>query len=108
MARRRAYGEAWAALSVGLLIVALAVIVWFRILPPVTAIIVLLGSYIAIESFFDRNIGDLLLRITVVLAIISSIILIGQYLREILLAGLFGLGLLLVLDNLGELRRRIG
>ena len=108
VARRRAYGEAWAALSVGLLIVALAVIVWFRILPPVTAIIVLLGSYIAIESFFDRNIGDLLLRITVVLAIISSIILIGQYLREILLAGLFGLGLLLVLDNLGELRRRIG
>ena len=32
--RRRAFGEAWAALSVGLLIAALAVIVWFRILPP--------------------------------------------------------------------------
>jgi hypothetical protein len=106
-ARRRAYGEAWAALSVGLLIVALAVIVWFRILPPVTAIVVLLGSYIAIESFFDRNVGELLLRITVVLAIISTIILIGQYLREILLAGLFGLGLLLIVDNLGEVRRLI-
>jgi len=106
-ARRRAYGEAWAALSVGLLIVALAVIVWFRILPPVTAIVVLLASYIAIESFFDRNVGELLLRITVVLAIISSIILIGQYLREILLAGLFGLGLLLIFDNLGEVRRLI-
>ena len=32
--RSRAFGEAWAALSVGLLIAALAVIVWFRILPP--------------------------------------------------------------------------
>ena len=82
-------------------------IVWFRILPPVTAIVVLLASYIAIESFFDRNVGELLLRITVVLAIISSIILIGQYLREILLAGLFGLGLLLIFDNLGEVRRLI-
>jgi hypothetical protein len=107
VARRRAYGEAWAALSVGVLIVALAVVVWFRILPPVTAIVVLLGSYIAIESFFDRNVGELLLRVTVFLAIISSIILIGAYLREILLAGLFGLGLLLVFDNLGELRRRL-
>jgi hypothetical protein len=69
--------------------------------------VVLLGSYIAIESFFDRNVGELLLRITVVLAIISTIILIGQYLREILLAGLFGLGLLLIVDNLGEVRRLI-
>ena len=34
VAKRRAFGEAWAALSVGLLIAALAVIVWFRILPP--------------------------------------------------------------------------
>jgi len=39
--------------------------------------------------------------------IISTIILIGQYLREILLAGLFGLGLLLIVDNLGEVRRLI-
>ena len=54
--RRRAFGEAWAALSVGLLIAALAVIVWFRILPPPLAIVVLLGSYLAIESFFDRNV----------------------------------------------------
>jgi hypothetical protein len=107
VARRRAYGEAWAALSVGFLIVALALVVWFRILPPVTAIVVLVGAYVAIESFFDRNVGELLLRVTVFLAIISSIILIGAYLREILLAGLFGLGLLLVFDNLGEIRRRL-
>ena len=73
-----------------------------------TAVIVLLASYVAIQSFFDRNVGELLLRVTVLLAIISSIILIGAYLREILLAGLFGLGLLLVVDNLGEIRRRIG
>ena len=34
VARGRAHREAWAAVSVGLLVAALAVVVWFRILPP--------------------------------------------------------------------------
>ncbi len=104
---RRAFGEAWAALSVGLLIAALAVIVWFRILPAPAAIVVLLASYLAIEAFFDRNIGELVLKVTVVLAIISSLILAVAYLRELFLAGLLALGILLIADNLGELRRRL-
>ena len=55
VAKRRASGEAWAALSVGLLIASLAVVVWFRILPPVVAIVVLFGVYLAIESFFRKD-----------------------------------------------------
>ncbi len=107
VARRRAFGEAWAALSVGLLIAALAIIVWFRILPPGLAIVVLIGSYLAVESFFDRNVLDLVLRITVVLAMISALILAITYLRELFLAGLLALGIILVLDSLGEVRRRL-
>ena len=107
VARRRAFGEAWAALSVGLLIAALAIIVWFRILPPGLAIVVLIGSYLAVESFFDRNVLELVLRITVVLAMISALILAITYLRELFLAGLLALGLILVLDSLGEVRRRL-
>jgi hypothetical protein len=105
--RRRAFGEAWAALSVGLLIAALAIIVWFRILPPGLAIVVLIGSYLAVESFFDRNILELVLKITVVLAMISALILAITYLRELFLLGLLGLGIILVLDSLGEVRRRL-
>ena len=107
VARRRAFGEAWAALSVGLLIAALAVIVWFRILPPGLAIVVLMGSYLAVESFFDRNVLELVLRITVVLAMISALILAITYVRELFLAGLLALGVILVLDSLGEVRRRL-
>ena len=70
-------------------------------------IVVLLGSYLAIESFFDRNIMELVLRITVVLAILSALVLAVAYLRELFLAGLLALGLLLVIDNLGEVRRRL-
>ena len=106
VARRRAFGEAWAAVSVGLLIAVLAVVVWFRILSPPVAIVVLLGSYLAIESFFNRNIMELVLKITVVLAILSALILAIAYLRELFLLGLLALGFILVGDSLGEVRRR--
>ena len=106
--RRRAYGEAWAALSVGLLIVLLAVVVWLRILPPIVAIPVVFGGYLAIEAFFDRSVGTLLLRIAMFLAIVSAVILAVTFIRELVLLGLLGLGLLLIADNLGELRRRSG
>jgi hypothetical protein len=104
--RRRAFGEAWAALSVGLLIVLLVVVIWLRILPPIVAFPVVLGGYLAIEAFFDRSIGTLLLRIAMFLAIISAIILAVTFMRELVLLVLLGLGLLLIIDNLGELRRR--
>ena len=93
-------------MSVGLLIVVLAIVVWFRILPPGLAIVVLFASYLAIESFFDRNILELVLRITVILAMVSALILAVAYLREVFLAALFGLGIILVFDSLGEVRRR--
>jgi hypothetical protein len=103
---RRALAEIWAAVSVGLLVVALAVILWFRILPPLLVIVVLLGSYLAIESFFRRDVRILLLRISIALAIVSAAILAFQFLREVLLVGLLALGVLLIVDNLGAMRRR--
>jgi len=95
-------------LSVGLIIVLLAVVVWLRILPPLVALPVLLGAYLAIEAFFDRSIGILLLRIALLLAIVSAIILAVTFIRELVLLGLLALGLLLIADNLAELRRRSG
>jgi hypothetical protein len=106
--RRRAFGEAWAALSVGLLIVLLVVVIWLRIWPPVVAIPVVLGGYLAIEAFFDRSIGNLLLQIAMFLAIVAAIILAVTFIRELVLLALLGLGVLLIVDNLGELRRRAG
>jgi hypothetical protein len=103
---RRALAEIWAAVSVGLLVVALAVILWFRILPPVLVIVVLFGAYLAIESFFRRDVQILLLRISIALAIVSAAILAFQFLREVLLVGLLALGVLLIADNLGAMRRR--
>jgi hypothetical protein len=103
---RRALAEGWAALSVGLLIAALAVVIWFRILPPWSAIVVLLGAYVTIESFFRKDMRLLVLRISLVLAAISAVILVVTFLREVVLVGLLAIGVLLIVDNIGELRRR--
>ena len=80
--RRRGYGETWAALSVGLLIAALAVIVWFRILPPFLAIVVLFGAYLAIEAFFSRRVQGMVLRISMVLAIVTALVLAVDFLAR--------------------------
>jgi hypothetical protein len=106
--RRRTLAEAWAALSVGLLIAGLAVIIWFRILPPAIALIVLFGSYLAIESFFRRDVQVLVLRLSLALAVVSVAIVVVAFLREVVLLGLLALGLLLIADNVGEMRRRMG
>jgi hypothetical protein len=104
--RRRVFAETWAALSVGALVLALAVILWFRILTPVQAILVVGIGYLAIESFARRGVETLVLRLVVILAIIAGAILAYAYLRELLLVGLAALGAFILLDNVRELRRR--
>ena len=90
----------------GLLIVLLAAVIWLRILPAIVAVPVLVAGYLAIEAFFDRSVGILLLRIAMLLAIVAAIILAVTFIRELILLILLGLGALLIVDNLGELRRR--
>jgi hypothetical protein len=46
------------------------------------------------------------LRISIALALVSAAILALQFLREVVLVGLLALGVLLIVDNLGAMRRR--
>jgi len=104
--RRRVFAETWAALSVGVLVVALAVILWFNFLPVAPTIVLLVIGYLAIESFAQRQLETLLLRVTVVLAGVSAILLTFTYARELMLLGLAALGVFILLDNARELLRR--
>ena len=70
--------------------------------------LLLVIGYLAIESFAQRRVETLLLRITVILAAIASILLAFHYLRELLLVGLGALGLFILVDNSGEITRRGG
>ena len=100
------FAETWAALSVGVLVTLLAVILWFHILPVGPTLALLVIGYLSIESFAQRQVETLLLRITVILAGISAILLSWTYLRELALLGLGALGVFILLDNLRELLRR--
>ena len=106
LTRRRMFAETWAALSVGVLVLALTVILWFHILTAPQALLVLGTAYLAIESFARRGVEVLLLRLVVILALIAGAVLVYTYLREVVLVGLAGLGAFIVVDNLREVRRR--
>jgi len=104
--KRRVFAETWAALSVGVLVTALAVILWFHILPVGPTVALLVIGYLSIESFAQREVETLLLRITVILAVISAVLLGWTYLRELTLLGLGALGVFILVDNARELLRR--
>ncbi|HEY3336743.1 MAG TPA: hypothetical protein VGK16_16055 [Candidatus Limnocylindrales bacterium] len=103
--KRRVFAETWAALSVGVLVIALAAILWFRLLPIASTLLLVILGYLAIESFAQRQVESLLLRVTVALAAISAVLLGYHFLRELVLLGLGALGLFILLDNAGELGR---
>ena len=105
-ARQRVFAETWAALSVGVLVLALAGILWFNLLPMGPTVALLVIGYLAIESFAQRRVETLLLRLTVILAMISAVLLGTYYARELVLLGLGALGLFILVDNARELSRR--
>jgi hypothetical protein len=100
------FAETWAALSVGVLVLALAFILWFHILPVGPTVALLVIGYLAIESFAQRRVETLLLRVTVLLAMVSAVLLAMFYARELVLLGLGALGLFILIDNARELIRR--
>jgi len=71
---------------------------------PTVALLVI--GYLSIESFAQREVETLLLRITVILAVISAVLLGWTYLRELTLLGLGALGVFILVDNARELLRR--
>ena len=104
--RRRVFAETWAALSVGGLVIALAAILWFHLLPWGGALVLLIVGYLAIESFAQRRVELLLLRVTVLLSAVSAVLLASAWARELVLGGLAALGILILLDNVRELFSR--
>ena len=74
-------------IAVGVLVLALAFILWFHILPVGPTVALLVIGYLAIESFAQRRVETLLLRVTVLLAMVSAVLLAMFYTRELVLLG---------------------
>jgi hypothetical protein len=70
-------------------------------------LVAILAGYIVIEALVRRRLLDLLLNVTVLLALIAAVILVGSHLLEGMAIVLFAIGFLLLRDNVRELRASI-
>jgi hypothetical protein len=98
--------EVWSAISVGVLLLIVAGLVFFRLVPWWGALIVGVVGYILIESALRRRLTLLLLRLVLVLAVLGAVILVFDFRLEIVLAAVAGLAILVVADNVREVSGR--
>jgi hypothetical protein len=96
--------EFWSALSVGLLLLAIVALVSLRLAPWWLALGLALAGYTVLEAAFRRRLMLLTLRVELLLAVVSAAILVWEGLFLIVIAAVAGLALVVVLDNVRELR----
>ena len=104
----RAYGRAveiWSAVSAGLMVFLLVVILYLQVLPVWAPPLIALGAYVAIEAALRRRLVQLALRTTLALAIVGAVVLLVTYLPLVIVGLVAGVALLAIVDNVGELRR---
>jgi hypothetical protein len=96
--------EFWSAVSAGALLIFVVSALYLGWLGPVSTVVVAVAGYVAIEAAIRRRLIDTLLRVTLVLALVGSIVLAIEFLPLILVGGIAGVALLAIVDNLRELR----
>ncbi len=96
--------EFWSAISVALGIIALVALRYFTTLPSWTVVLLAVGGYVILEAAFRRRLIDLLLRITLVMALIGAVVLAVGYATQIVIAVVIGVAVLTLIDNVREIR----
>jgi hypothetical protein len=94
----------WAAISGGLLLFAFAVLFLFRPSSLIFWMFTVVTLFLAVESAIWKRLTKFLLSITVTLAIFTGLILIKDFLWEIIMLGLMGIVILSLARNLRELK----
>ncbi|MFV2062934.1 MAG: hypothetical protein ACC726_05400, partial [Chloroflexota bacterium] len=98
--------EVWSAVSVGLLLIVITALVFFRLVPWWAALLVGIGGYILIEAALRRHLTSLVLRAVLVLAVFAAVLLLYDFRLDLVLAAVAGLALVVVADNVREISRR--
>ncbi len=102
--RLSSVAESWAAFSVGLLLIGFVAVyltsgAWF------TGAGMLLAVFMVFESIFRRYFQNLVVQATLLLSVLASLILVYAFFWQIVFLGVVGIGLLIIVDNVRELRR---
>ena len=97
--------EVWSAVSIGVLLLAEVFMLATGIVPWYTALFIGVGGYFLVEAAFRRRLTQVLLRLTLLLAVITMAILAVTYATYIVIAAIAGLALVVLADNVREVRR---
>ncbi|HEX8036793.1 MAG TPA: hypothetical protein VF510_23245, partial [Ktedonobacterales bacterium] len=93
--------SAWSAVSVGVLLLGFAALALFtNYLGP--GIIALLGVYSFFEAIFHRDIQTWIARLVVALAVVTTLVLLLQFLEPVVLGVVILVGLFIIVDNVRE------
>ena len=94
--------EIWSAVSAAILLLVVAALVFFNYFPWWGALLVALAGYLFIESALRQRLTQLMLRVVLVLAFISVVLLVWNYHTEVVVLAVVGLALFLLIDNVRE------
>ncbi len=95
--------EAWAALSVGLLIFGLIAVLVFAPRFWLNGLLGLVAVISFLEALFRREAKELIQRAVVGLGIVGALVLIYQFALPLLVIGIITLGIFIIVDNIREL-----
>jgi hypothetical protein len=103
--RRGRLAEVWASLSIGVLLLGGVLIMLVDVDNWITALALFVTAVIVVENILHRSLTHLLLNVTVTLALLCTAVLVYEFFWYIGLAAVAAIALVILRDNLRELRR---
>jgi hypothetical protein len=97
--------ELWSAVSISLVLVLIVGSIYTGLFGPIVSIFAGIAVYMVMEAAFRRRLGALLLRATLFLAIVASIILVLNHLTLLVVGAIVGLALFTLVDNVRDIAR---
>jgi hypothetical protein len=95
--------EAWAALSVGILILGFIGVLLFAPRYWVSGLIGVVAVNLFLEALFRREALELIKQASVALSVIAALVLMFEFALPMLVLGIIGLGVFVIVDNVREL-----
>lgn len=104
--RRGRIAEFWAAASTGVLLLLGLALFATNAADPVVSVLLVVGAVLLVESILTRRLARMLLNVTIVLAVLASLVLLYEYFWQVCIVAVGALALLLIVENVREVRGR--
>ena len=98
--------EAWAAVSVSLMLISFVAIAIFEREHLISMLVVSIALFAFVEAGFRRRLVNLVSSVNIGLAVVAALILIYEFFWQLVVAGVLVVGLYVLWDNLREIRFR--